>query len=548
MKDSTYDTDSRRFLGVRQSATAVVGSRYDHLLPLATLAIAALILLLINPSILGRAPEGDELALLRNLKVIEWSGAFFPLPLFDLASPPGATLSLKALAEITQYNSTAMRLVLLLANCTFLYWATCATKIVNKEIPFVLFCMCLPLVYYTTELKQYSFELIASYIMIITIVTTRNLWKLRLANVSALLLSFGAIIQVAAQTLIRAFGFLIDWRRYGPHSVHQRIVDLAVTSVILLLFVLVGKYLTQLQLTNYNDESFKNNGLIIDFLRLGKLFFLAHGPLLSITGLFAAIIAVRAFGFRAIAYHPLSVFFLISVSAIVILRLAGLYPAVYPRHIIWLVPVSIFVISIWLDKIFVAWPSKSLRAALLFGMAVAAVVMSRTPMERTSDYGLFDALAKLPPASDVVLNLGAQVALPLYEEKDSRLSRYEYHGWVNPKSAPTIPEEAAMENFAGNASQPGAFSAWTYFVLNHDFRPLWSYLLNSAPVSQFYIATSFQTPIGSPVLDDSAKAMVESMRDRGCAFTSLYAGNLVEILDVRCEPVTAPAPRSSDLQ
>jgi hypothetical protein len=347
---------------------------------------------------------------------------------------------------------------------------------------------------------------------------------------------------------MRAFDVLIDWRRYGRQSVHHRILDLALITALILLFVCLGKYLTQLQLTNYHDESFKNNGLIIDVLRLGKVFFLAHGALLSIAGVFVATIAVRAFGFRAIVYQPLSILFLISVSMIVLLRLAGLYPAVYPRHIIWIVPVSIFVISIWLDRIFVAHSSTLLRAGPIFAMVVAAVVMSRTSTERTSDYGLFNALAKLPPGSNVILNLGAQVALPLYEEKDPSLSKHAYYGWVNPTSAPTIPEDVAMNNFAQNASQPGAFSAWTYFVLNHNFRPLWSHLLNSVTVRNFYVATSFQTPTGSPFLDDNAKAMVELIRERGCAFTSIYAANLVEILDVRCGPVAVAAPRPSRLQ
>ena len=100
-------------------------------------------------------------------------------------------------------------------------------------------------------------------------------------------------------------------------------------------------------------------------------------------------------------------------------------------------------------------------------------------------------------------------------------------------SAPTIPETIAMTNFADNASKPGAFSSWTYFELKHDFRPLWRYLLNNGK-TEFYVANSHQTPIGSPVLDDNAKAMVDVLKERGCGFTSVYAANLVEILSVRC--------------
>ena len=157
----------------------------------------------------------------------------------------------------------------------------------------------------------------------------------------------------------------------------------------------------------------------------------------------------------------------------------------------------------------------------------------RAPHEHTSDGGLFSALAKLPTQSNVVLNLGAQVALDLYKNKYPDLSQQHYQGWVNPVSAPTIPETIAMTNFADNASKPGAFSSWTYFELKHDFRPLWRYLLNNGK-TEFYVANSHQTPIGSPVLDDNAKAMVDVLKERGCGFTSVYAANLVEILSVQC--------------
>ena len=81
----------------------------------------------------------------------------------------------------------------------------------------------------------------------------------------------------------------------------------------------------------------------------------------------------------------------------------GLYPAVQTRHIIWIVPLSLFVVAAWVDKLLTQWEGRWVPAASLIGMALAAVVIARVPMEHTSDGGLFSALAKLPTQSNVVL-------------------------------------------------------------------------------------------------------------------------------------------------
>ena len=213
-----------------------------------------------------------------------------------------------------------MRLVLLLINCLFIYWAACALQITNKAIPFVLFWLCPLVVYYTTEIKQYSFELVASYIMIISIATVRSRWDLRLANVSALLLSFGAVIEVAAQTIMRTYGLVVGWRQ----ATVQKIVDLAVTAAILLLFALWAKYFTALNLKNFDDQAYKNVEVVMDTLKLGKVLVQAHGVLFLATGFAVLAVALRVFGWQVIVHSPLIVFLLLCVLMVVALRLMGL--------------------------------------------------------------------------------------------------------------------------------------------------------------------------------------------------------------------------------
>ena len=508
-------------------------NRSNQAILLTILIITILILAAINPSILWRSPWGDEASLLRNLKIIPWTGAFFPLPLFDLTAPPGATLVLQVIAELTQYDVTVIRLILLLINLGFIYWAAYATKISNKVVPFVLFWLSTPVVYYATEIKQYSLEMVASYLMIVTIATTTNEWKSKVRDVCALVLSFGAIVQVASRFIMSGYNAHLGRWAFSRGQIYH----VTITALLLVLFVVWGRYLTTLQLANFHAQAFKNNGLLIDFLRFCKAIFMAHGAILVSIGAIVTALAIRTFGWRPIVHNHLVIFLLLCVAMVSILRLAGFYPVVYPRHIVWIVPVSLFIVATWLDKLLIHWGRSWNHAVKVAGMVVAASVLMWVPMERSFDKGLFSALAKLPPRSDVVLNLGAQVALDLYMEQYPSLSELNYYGWVNAASAPTIPETVAMSDFTNNASKPGAFSSWTYFVLNQDFHPLWRYLLDAGQRPDFFIATSGQTPTNDPVLDDSAKAMVELMRDRGCGFNSVYAGYLVEILSVRCSKV-----------
>lgn len=520
---------------------SIIFNRRNQATLLTILIITILILAAISPSILWRSPWGDEASLLRNLKIIPWTGVISPLPLFDLTAPPGATLLLKVIAELTHYDVPVIRLILLLMNLGFIYWAAYATKISNKEVPFVLFWLSTPMVYYATEIKQYSFEMVASYLMIVAIVTSTNEWKSKLWDLCALMLSFGAIVQVTSRSIMLGYN-----AHFGRLAFNKgKIFHVATTALLLVLFVVWGRYLTTLQLANFHEQSFKNSGLVIDFLRFCKVVFMAHGAILLSIGAIVMALATRTFGWRPIVQNHLVIFLLLCVAIVSILRLAGLYPVVYPRHIIWIVPVSLIIVATWLDKLLVHWGERWKQAVEVAGMVVAASVLMLVPMERSFDNGLFSALAKLPPRSDVVLNLGAQVALDLYRDQYPSLSQLNYYGWVNAESAPTIPETVAMGDFTNNASKPGAFSSWTYFVLNQDFRPLWRYLLASGQGPDFFIAISGQTPTNDPVLDDSAKAMVELMSDRGCGFNSVYAGYLVEILSVRCSKVATLSLRET---
>src|SRR5262249_10117978 len=145
-----WDSPSRAYTSVMAAAS----SRRTQIALALTLLAACLIFGVINQSVLFRSPWGDEAALLRNLRVIGWGDAFFPMPLFDLTAPPGATLALRAILEVTDYNLVVVRLILLMVNCTFIYLTARTLRITSIEIPFILFLCSPQLVYYTTELKQ----------------------------------------------------------------------------------------------------------------------------------------------------------------------------------------------------------------------------------------------------------------------------------------------------------------------------------------------------------------------------------------------------------
>jgi hypothetical protein len=477
-----------------------------------------------------RAPWSDEASLLRNLKIIDIGDAFYALPLFDQASPLGATLALKAFAVITDFNFPLMRLALLLTSFYLIYLMAAAAGI-NKAIPFVLFWLSPALVQYSTELKQYSFELMASYVVILTILLPQR-WWLQGANALALLFSFGAIIEVAAQILLRAKEVL---ERRGISV--RTVGGLAASLAVLAFFYLFGKHLTDLNTENYHDNAYKTVGLPLDIARLVKTYYLAHGPLLLISAVAVLVWAWRTVGWRELLADRMVQFLLVTNVAVVVLRLIGLYPAVAPRHIIWTVPITICVVAIWIARLSEG-NERGLRWAMVAGLALGIVSISRVPMEVANDRQLFAEVANLPPGTDVLLNLGAQGSVDLYTpDKQPGLLEHRFHGRLSPVTGPLISEQAAMEDFAPNAQRPGVFGSWTYFEKNHDYRPLWKFFIGSVGAADFYIANSHQTPIGSAVLDGNAQAMAATLTEKGCKYESRFTSTYVELLHVECSKV-----------
>ena len=101
-------------------------------------------------------------------------------------------------------------------------------------------------------------------------------------------------------------------------------------------FFIWYRYLTRLQLTNYEDNAYKNMGVFMDLPRILKFIFQAHGPLLIASGFGVLTLAIRVFGLHEIIYNGLVVA-LLCLAMVISLRLLGLYPAVAVRHIIWVV-------------------------------------------------------------------------------------------------------------------------------------------------------------------------------------------------------------------
>lgn len=494
------------------------------------LIFSLLIVSVVNPSILLRAPWGDENALLRNLLVINTIDVFFPLPLFDQASPPGATLLLKLIGHITNDNFLIMRILLLVIQFGLIYACATALGIKRKAIPLILFWLSTPLIQYSTDLKHYSGELIASYLSISAVaLRDRSKAKLLSINFAALFFGFGAIIQVSAQIAMRSLQTIKGISCFSARS----IVWLGTTCVIVIFFAVLGRYLVHVNMVNYQDITYKNFGFLWDAVHLLRTIVRAHGKILAVTGVVAFACACALRGLGNTIKNPLFIYLFTCLLITFFLRITGLYQAVYERHIIWLVPISIFMISYWLDEIFDRFSALFIPFCSATALAVVLVTASQ-PMEFASEKEMFRAVSKIPESANVVLNLGAQTSLELYANKNSLLAKHKYYGWVNPASGPSLPERTAMTLFAENAGRPGAFSSWTYFEMHQNFHPLWDYLIGAVPSREFYVVNSHQTPIGTSRPDFSSKAMVDVLENKGCNFKSVYAGNRTEVLKVQC--------------
>lgn len=194
---------------------------------LAGLLIALGIVLRLAGFLAGRSLWRDEVAVALNLRFRDFQGLFRLLD-YDQTMPIALLQGVKAIVSVTGFSEYSLRLLFLIAGCLLLFalWLTFA-RFLGRDVALIalgLAALWRPLIYYSSELKQYGCD---ALITVITLWFALNMidgkdcsrWRALIVwGAAAILLSQPAVFVLAAAgiaaMLDRRFVYSKQWRIY----------------------------------------------------------------------------------------------------------------------------------------------------------------------------------------------------------------------------------------------------------------------------------------------------------------------------------------------
>ena len=276
------------------------------------------------------------------------------------------------------------------------------------------------------------------------------------------------------------------------------------------------KYFTAFQISHF--DGYLRQGLLPDLYTLGISVLQAYKPLFFMLAAGASLVALNA-DRRSFLFHLNSIFILIT-TAVVLLKLTGIYPVIHARHIIWLLPFNIVILLLCLNTSVISLADTRKQ---LFKIIVAVLVTLQFISmgagytyysffnTRSDNTALFTALAELPTAY-VVTYTGASPPLEYYMKLIPELAKHRYSGqWVMDSvlnyTGPTIPEIIASS-------------------------------LNPPPAREFYYVISHLDFHNPAALSDKHSArrasIIASFKKNSCNYTAVFEARNATILSVKC--------------
>jgi hypothetical protein len=396
-------------------------------LPVAVAVLASLFLTLATRSIWI-----DEAMLLKDIIELRSPEEFFkPLPYYDQAEPVLASLFFKAIMLLFHYNIAPLRLSVLALSCVLIAPVFAVFRPYRwGALVFVLalighsFSMGL----FLTELKHYFLEVSVSFLAITA------LWRSSEQDNLHWPIGMAAAISVLGFSTLIVSGALLMYAvvRHASQPRNEReastVVAIAGAALVVVVAYAYMKYLTVFQLGNY-DDYYKTTALgslgVLKEAILG-----AYGKALLITSGVASVVLL--FTHKSGFVCRLNLFFIGILLIVLVGRIAGFYPATYPRHVIWLAPFSMVIACLGVLE-FTASPARPLKVlgwVLLSLMALQAGKACYNNLrgvnyEYVDNNALYEHIAQMPPTEFLVYP-DAQPSLEYYSLLDQRLSKHQY--------------------------------------------------------------------------------------------------------------------------
>ena len=480
----------------------------------------------------------DEARLLVNLQAISLFDVFKPLPHYDQASPVIPLIITKILSMVAGTNFILSRLlefaVMTLFMLPLMSWLK-AKKGLQYLAWFIFAYAAVVYItaFYASEIKHYGFEMAAVFLFLYWFLVYLDDQAEDQTNALGLKLIWIPIFCVYAgfSTLLLIPAFfafvLVNACIQQPFKLSALLDIIKKHAKLAILMGITGvfTYMQMQQLTvfqignSYLQEVYANKGLVADSIQLAQNFieiyrkpFLIASALMSFAALF---LSPKSSAFK------LNLLLIITVAMIVVLKLIGVYPVIYGRHVLWVLPMSLVLTALVMPALWQASAesgSKVSWQAIVFVIATGLLLLAFTlsfikvlkgdNAEVTNNDSLYAALNQ-QPASDVLVFAEAQPSLEVFKNTQSMSHRF--YG--------ASPDERISSVKAPIADQ--TLTDWQYKQLpqHQDFLVIITH------------ADAIQTePAGRKI-----KALRATFKKNSCRYSSVYQGVKAQLLKVSCQ-------------
>lgn len=478
----------------------------------------------------GRSIWVDEGMLLKSIFVNSFLDFVNPLPYYDQAQPFIISIIHK-LISLVSIKFEIMRAILLI---------TCLVPIVffaikisqNEKInPFllslVLFSTILTVGFYLTEIKHYSFEIVATFGMIYI---TNNFYKEKSSYFRAILLisllsTIGFSSIIPAVMIIFYISLLQLYKEKQNLFTKKNIFGVLLSLALIAIAYFHMKHLTVFQIANH--DVYLSKGIFDDIKSLAGAALGAYGKVFILVSALSSVAILFYSNRKSFLFH-LNNIFLLTVAIVTLAKLVGVYPVISDRHIVWIVPFSIFIVALFLNDIF---RDKNKRMQILFVFILIALFVQVANIvyksfttqlkERTANNKLYSFVEKMEPSLFVV-NPWGKPALDYYKMILSDLNKHQYINGKNDKKSKLTLSTSSKERYEKSVDD-------VFEEINEN---------------NFYFLMSHLKPIDDESEDiyNSVGYIKEMFSKNNCKYSSIFKDNQVQILKVECQNATNPKP------
>ena len=453
----------------------------------------------------------DEAMLLKNiLNTQSFLDFINPMPYYKQAEPFVASLFFKFITDYISYDFQIIRSVIALSLIIFIFPLILIFKknIFGQLILIlVIFSNLLILGYYFTEIKHYFLEILSSSLMIYSLYlydkTDKLVNALLILSISTLM-GFSTLLP----SIIIFIYFLSQEYKKNKLFLNKNILILSFHLLVIILTYIHMKLLTVDQVTY---KAYLSHGLVNDLVTLiFGVAFTAYGkPFIYLAGIatiYAFFVNKKSFLFK------LNLIFLTLILVVVVGKLTGVYPIIYGRHLLWILPFSIVIVTLVITNTLKRGGIyKYIGFLLLIGLLFQSLKVGytvynqklpeyRASSEYTANSNLYKYVAKMD-ASTIVILPNAQPSIEYYFRLIPDLKKHKYYGFYDSKINPISP-----------------------FLL-----PI--------PKNMFYYLMSHSQKIDDIPRSDETKRVLDVFKENNCHYLSVFDDRRVQLLKVNCNPI-----------